>query len=317
MALRPSSLRVLGLLVTVLVPAGVACSSSSDSPLGSYTPDAGGGGGGGGVDSGGGGTGDDSGGGGVDSGGGKDSGGGATDSGAPPSCTGLAYCEDFEGYTGAITNAMALGPWKASVSTTATIFAVDTVKPHTGTKSLHISVPAGAAAHGTLNQTKAAGLVTGNNLFGRAMVFYSDQGGNGLPLAVHSWLFNGSGMGLSADASTGPVTMNMGGGGAKMQLNYHPVLPATEQSMQGGTMTTGVWHCVQWQYDGAGTPPADTAKVWVDGTVAVDVPKAKGWALATPWTSMDFGFTHYQTLAAGVDIYLDDFAVSDAMVACP
>ena len=323
MSFRPSSLRIVGLLVTVLVPAGVACSSSSDAPLGAYNPGADSGGGGGGNDSGGGGGGNDSGGGGGNDsggGGGNDSGGG-NDTGAPPACTGLAFCEDFETLDGKITNGMTIGAWKASVSGTITTFAVDGVKPHSGSKALHITVSgnmeAGAPARGTLNQTKAGGLVTGNNLFGRAMVFYSDQGGNGLPLAVHSWLFNSSGMGKSADASTGNVTMNMGGGGAKMQLNYHPVAPATEQSMQGGTMTTGVWHCVQWQYDGAGTPPANTAKVWVDGAVAVDVPATKGWEFATPWTSMDFGFTHYQTLAAGVDVYLDDFAVNDTMVACP
>jgi hypothetical protein len=325
MPFRTSSLRVVGLLVTVLVPAGVACSSSSDAPLGTYTPsdagggagnDGGGGGGGGGNDSGGGGGGNDSGG-----GGGNDSGGG-NDAGTPPSCTGLAYCEDFEAYDGKITNAMILGPWKASVGGTITTFAVDSVKPHSGSKALHITVAggagdAGASAHGTLNQTKAAGLVAGNNLFGRAMVYYSDQGGDGLPLGVHSWLFNSSGVGKSADASTGNVTMNMGGGGAKMQLNYHPVAPAGEQSVQGGTMTTGTWHCLQWEYDGAGTPPANTAKVWVDGAVAVDVPATKGWEFATPWASMDFGFTHYQNLAAGVDVYLDDFAVNDTMVACP
>ncbi len=304
-------------LAAVMVPIAVACSSSSSAPLGTYTAeDAGGGGptddsgGGGGNDSGGGGGGNDSGGGGNDSGGGGDT-------GTPTSCTGLAFCDDFEGYTGAITNAMAVGPWKASVSGTGTVMAVDTTKPHSGAKSLHITIPAGAAARGTLNQTKPAGLVAGNNLYGRAMVFYSDQGGNGLPLAVHSWLFNASGTGLAPDASTGNVTMNMGGGGAKMQLNYHPVAPAPEQAVQGGTMTAGAWHCVQWQYDGSGAPPADTAKVWVDGTVAVDVPAAKGWAFATPWSSFDFGFTHYQTLANGVDVYLDDLAIDKAMVACP
>ena len=67
-------------------------------------------------------------------------------------------------------------------------------------------------------------------------------------------------------------------------------------------MTTGVWHCVQWEYDGSGTPAKDDAKVWVDGVLAVEATPAKGWKLATPWSAFDFGFTHYQTLAAGVDI---------------
>lgn len=243
------------------------------------------------------------------------SGGGEMDAGidAPMSaCAGLAYCDDFESYMGDVKNAAMLGPWKASVAGATMV--VDTMKPHGGLKSLHITVPMGAAAHGTLNQTVPAGLVAGNNLFGRAMIFYSNTGGNGLPLGVHSWLFNSAG---NSTAANGKVTMNLGGGGAKLQINYHPPAPATEQSVQGGTMTAGVWHCVQWQYDGSGTPPKDDAKVWVDGALAVEAMPSKKWDLATPWTSMDFGFTHYQTLANGVDIYLDDFAVDGAKIDCP
>lgn len=82
-------------------------------------------------------------------------------------------------------------------------------------------------------------------------------------------------------------------------------------------MTAGAWHCVQWQYDGSGSPPADTAKMWVDGTVAVDVPASVGWKMATPWTTMMFGFTHFQTTTNPVDVFLDDFAVDGAMIDCP
>jgi hypothetical protein len=266
---------------------------------------------------------------GADTGSASDGGTGAdtgspSDTGAPPEagpdgstlagCAGLRYCDDFESYSGNVTNGMTLGPWKASVADAT--MTVDTVKPHAGAKSLHVTTPAGAAAHGTLNQTVAAGLVPGNDLFGRAMVYYSNATGYGLPLAVHSWIFNSTG---TSTVEGGTVSMNLGGGGAKLQLNYHPVPPATEQSVQGGTMTAGVWHCVQWQYDGSGTAPADDAKVWVDGVLAVEATPAKKWDFATPWSMFDFGFTHYQTLAAGdaVDIYLDDFAMNETMVACP
>ena len=228
------------------------------------------------------------------------------------SCTGIRYCDGFESYGGAVNNGAALGPWKATVMGSTMV--VDTVKPHDGAKSLHITVPAGAGTRATLNQTVAAGLVPGNNAFGRAMVFYSNTGGNGLPLAAHSWIFNSAG---TSTVAAGNVTMNMGGGGAKMQLNYHPPAPLPEQSVQGGTMTAGVWHCVQWQYDGSGTPPKDDAKVWVDGVLAVEAPPSKAWNFATPWSSFDFGFTHYQTLANGVEIFLDDFALNETMVACP
>jgi hypothetical protein len=227
---------------------------------------------------------------------------------------GPAYADDFEAYTGAITNGQMVGPWMASVAGTGVMMRVDTVRPHSGTKSLHITIPAGMTAHGTLGQTKAAGLVAGNDMYGRAMVYYDNTGGNNLPLNVHSWLFNASGMSTQA---AGGVAMNMGGGGAKMQLNYHPPAPATEQSVQGGQITAGAWHCIQWQYDGSGTPPNDTAHVWVDGTLAVSIPSTKGWMLATPWTTFAFGFTHYQTTANPVDVYLDDFALGSTMIACP
>jgi hypothetical protein len=236
------------------------------------------------------------------------------DAGVAASCTGLLYCDDFEAYSGTVADGMTLGPWKASVS--GATMTVDGVKPHAGTKSLHITTPAGLGAHGTLAQTVAAGIVPGNNMFGRAMLYYSNATGYGLPLAVHSWFFNSTG---TSTALGGNVTMNIGGGGAKMQINYHPVPPATEQSVQGGTMTAGAWHCLQWQYNGSGATPADDAKVWVDGTLAVEATAAKGWKFATPWSTFLFGFTHYQTLAAGdaVDVYLDDFALNDTMVACP
>ena len=226
--------------------------------------------------------------------------------------TGPTYADDFEAYSGPIVNAQMVGPWHASVS--GVTMTVDTVRPHSGTKSLHITVAAGATAHGTLGQTATSGLVSGNNLFGRAMVYYDNTGGNNLPLNVHSWLFNASGMSTEA---AGGVSMNMGGGGAKMQLNYHPPAPATEQSMQGGMITAGAWHCVQWQYDGSGTPPSDTARVWVDGMLALSIPATKGWMLATPWTTFAFGFTHYQTTTNPVEVFLDDFALGPQMIACP
>jgi hypothetical protein len=229
-------------------------------------------------------------------------------------CTG-AYCEDFESYpAGAITNNGTLGPWTTKVTGTVTLAAIDTVKPYSGTKSLHITVPAGATAGATLYKMVASGLVPGNNVFGRAMVFYSNDGGNAAPVGVHSWLFQGLG---TSTAGGGAVSMNWGDGGANMQLNYHP-FGAAEASVHGtAQMSAGMWHCVQWQYDGSGTTPADAAKVWVDGTVVVQVMQSQGWLFATPWSSFNFGFMHYQTLATPADVYLDDFALDGAMIPCP
>jgi hypothetical protein len=240
------------------------------------------------------------------------------DSNVPPdaaqaACT-AAYCDDFEAApTGALVNNAALGAWTAKVNGAVTLAAIDAVKPHSGTKALHVTVPAGAAAGATLSRLVPAGLVAGNNLYGRAMVYFSGDGGNAAPVGVHSWLFQALG---TSTASGAAVSMNLGDGGTKMQLNYHT--GATEMSVQGAAqMVTGAWHCVQWQYDGSGTPVANAATVWVDGTVVVSVAQSKGWQFATPWTGMNIGFQHYQTLAAPADVYIDDVAIDGAKVACP
>ena len=76
--------------------------------------------------------------------------------------------------------------------------------------------------------------------------------------------------------------------------------------------------CVQWQLDGSGVTPKNEGKVWVDGVLALDaVPPAQVWDFAQPWTSMDFGFNHYQATTNPIDIYLDDFALNNTMIPCP
>jgi hypothetical protein len=75
---------------------------------------------------------------------------------------------------------------------------------------------------------------------------------------------------------------------------------------------------MQWEYNGSGTPPKDEGKIWVDGKLVVDAaPPAQKWDFATPWSNFDFGFTHYQTTKNAIDVYLDDFALAETMVACP
>jgi hypothetical protein len=238
---------------------------------------------------------------------------------APLSCGNYLYCENFEGYSGTVANAAKLGPWVATATGTGNTMMVDSVRPYSGGKSLHITVPAGMPTRNTLNQTVQAGLVPGNNIFGRAMVYYSNTGGNGLAIGVHSWIFNANGTVTKGGAT---ADINMGGGGAKFQLNYHPPSPpapaGTEYSLQGGTQTAGKWMCVQWQLDGSGTMPKNEGKVWVDGVLALDsVNQNPVWDFAQPWTSMDFGFNHYQTTTNPIDIYLDDFALNNTMIPCP
>lgn len=249
-----------------------------------------------------------------------DSGGGDTgvDAGVD-SCAGLAYCDDFESYTASTTplaNKSTKGIWSITTSGDATM-TIDSVKPFAGKNSLHITVPNGSTgASGLLNLTKAAGLVTNNNLFGRAMVYYTKSATDDLPNGVHSWIFQGIGM---STASGKTMTLNLANGGTDYFLNYHgDTTQSAEASKTGGKPVAAAWVCMQWEYNSSGTPAADDAKVWADGVLQLEATKAaQNWNLATPFSQMQFGFTHYQTLKNAIDVYLDDFAINDAMIPCP
>ena len=233
------------------------------------------------------------------------------DAPAGADCTGLTYCDDFDSYGAmTVTDGMTVGPWKASVA--GATLAIDSTNGYHGGSALHVTMPAGTTVHGWLGQTSTSGLVAGDNLYGRAMIYYSNTGGNDLPKGVHSWFFQTAGT-SSELAMTAQINMGTGGATAQPQLNYHP----GDISKRGGSITAGAWHCVQWEYDGSGSPPADTAKVWIDGVPVIDLPASTGWKMATPWTSMELGFTHFQTTTNAVDVYLDDFALDAAMIPCP
>ena len=227
-----------------------------------------------------------------------------------------AYCDDFESYpAAALANNQTLGNWSVQIS--AVTFAIDATGGYHHTHALRVTVPAhvnsgtgGTPSHGILNQKAPGGIVASNNLFGRVMIYYSNTNGNGLPIGVHSWYFDATG---TSSAINMPVGINQGGGGTKLQLNYHP----GDLSVDNGTMTAGAWHCIQWQYDGSGSPSANLANVWIDGVVAIPSSQVTGWNFATPWDAFALGFTHYQTLNNTVDVFLDDFALDGTKVPCP
>jgi len=243
-----------------------------------------------------------------------DTGTGITDSGSTKK---LLYSEDFESYGGAVTNGTKLGPWSASLS--GATMTVDGTQSFSGTKALHVTttLPDGGPSHGTLHQAPDGGIIPGNDVHGRVMVYYSNATGFGLPLAVHSWLFSTSGPSWEDGGKS--VNTNMGGGGTKLQLNHH-FIDGTEKSMQGGTITAGTWHCIQWELDGSGSPVHDENRVWLDGALVIDaVAPQNSWPSGVPWRTFDFGFNHYQGLAQGdfVDVWLDDFALDNEPIACP
>ena len=257
------------------------------------------------------------------------------DSGTPDASCPYIYCDDFDGYdAGAIVNGQVLGPWVATVQSALTTMTIDPSGGVYGTQALRVVVQYledGGSMRATLNQHTDGGALVGSNLFGRAEIFYASDNNAGLPLNVHSWIFNAAGK----TPDGGSTSMNMGGGGTKAQLNYQyppgPKYPdggvyrfpdggiefPTEASAPGGLLTTDTWHCIQWQYDG---PPNNFGNVWIDGVPAItvnDPTPATNWVLSDAYTSFDFGFTHYQDLPNGVDLYLDNFALDSQMVPCP
>jgi hypothetical protein len=235
-----------------------------------------------------------------------------------PSCAGLRYCEDFESYgdAGTLENGKSLGPWKINVGGKV-VMSIDGDKPYSGKYSLHITEPANdtTASDGLLHQAAASGgLVTGNDVWGRAMIWYSTDGTNNLPQG-HSWVFQAQGN--SAAESNKNVSMNVANSGGQYFLNYHSATSA-EQSVTGGKPAGGKWLCMQWEYNGSGATPVDEGKIIIDGTVVVDAKKqTPNWDFATPWTNFDFGFQHYQSITNSMDVYLDDFALDDKEVPCP
>jgi hypothetical protein len=258
-----------------------------------------------------------------------------TDSSALDAACPYTYCEDFDEYdAGAIANGDVLGPWTATFQGAQTTMTVDPTGGFGGTKALRVTIhylEDGGTVRATLNQHTDGGALVGSNLFGRAEIFYDTTNDAGLPLNVHSWIFNAAGK----TPDGGATSMNMGGGGAKAQLNYQyppgPKAPdggvyltpeggleyPTEQSEQGGAITTGTWHCLQWQYDGT---PSNIGNVWIDGVPAITVNNptpVTNWVLSDAYDSFDFGFTHYQELSNGVDLHLDNFALGSQMIACP
>jgi len=233
-------------------------------------------------------------------------------------CAGFAYCEDFESYAGTLSRGEKVGPWVASVGgpVTATI---DTVRPYAGNKSLHVVMPIGTQASAMLaSPVVQAGLVAGNNLFGRAMIYYvgtPGDGGYGLPVHTHNMVFTTSG---SSTEVGGGVNVNMAGAGS---LNYQERKgTGFELATAGGDPSTNAWHCLQWEYDGSSQLPgvvSDHLQVWIDGQIVSDVPKSVGWKMATPWSSFSFGLVHLQTTENPVEFFMDSFALDGAPVPCP
>ena len=135
-------------------------------------------------------------------------------------------------------------------------------------------------------------------------------GSTGCLVAMRSWLFAASG----SLGDGGAVEVDVGAcEGATLHTNQaglgNPVIT-------GGVMTAGAWHCLQWQFDASASAPANAVNIWLDGTLVVSLPVAKGWTFPSPWNSFDLGFSTLK-LTNSVEVFLDDFALDGQRVPCP
>jgi hypothetical protein len=190
--------------------------------------------------------------------------------------------------------------------------AIDSIRSYGGHQALHITFPASQAG-GTMQQNTPSGVTPGNNIYGRLMFYFAQDGldgGTNLPFGVHSHFFTTRG--LYGDAGT---TMEVALGSA-IGFNYWP--PGTFERFVGGPIgTTNAWHCLQWALDTSGDPPENHARMWVDGTLIVNVPPRLGWVWAQPWNLFTLGFQTFQPTTNAIDVSIDSFAMSNEMVPCP
>jgi hypothetical protein len=232
---------------------------------------------------------------------------------APPAadCQGLRFCEGFE--TQALGKAPG-APWR-SFTRGGGVLVVDGTRPFGGARSLHITAPAGNDAAAVVNQRGPALPVPGNVMFGRVMVFFAGAP----PRNTHFPLFEVQGVSTVA----GNVLLRWGGNGVAsprgppFHFNYKWTLPTAAESGATSSMLVpgSRWMCVQWQYDG----PKNEARLWVDGKLQAQmtVLAARGWHFGEPWTFMQLGLQYFQPTPDAIELWLDDFALNDAMIPCP
>lgn len=246
-------------------------------------------------------------------------------------CT-TAICDSFDTYTGSLVNGGSYGPKNliASIVTTNPIWAeVDSKFYYSAPSSLHVNCTAAGPTQATLSATPSAAWA---DVYGRAMFYYSNASGNAIPTTVHSWIFNAAGTNTyfnthdvpGTGAPNGAVSMNLI---VKEQLclNYHWGGSEMGVCSTGKPVHANQWFCIQWHYDG----PNSNAEVWVDGTQVISVVhhestdytpiNSSQWRFADSpgWNKLQFGWRHYQTLPAPVDLHLDDVVLDTKATCCP
>lgn len=223
------------------------------------------------------------------------------------------FCDGFESYP---VGSPAGAPWRP-VRNDLGKMVVDETKPFGGKRSLHITVPPSRQTLTFLKQEAPAIPVPRNDLHGRVMVFFANQP----PRNTHFNIFEVQGTSPVA----GNVTMRWGGIGinrSRPLFHFNHTYRSGETGRDSkGLFPGGRWICVQWQFDAsdAGGKPKSEARFWVDENAVPEmtVTTAQKWNFGVPWRSIHIGLKYFQPTPDPVEMWIDDFAISDKAIPCP
>ncbi|HEY0706298.1 MAG TPA: hypothetical protein VGG33_05840, partial [Polyangia bacterium] len=208
------------------------------------------------------------------------------------------FCDDYEQQTAGMPPT-----GRFMVRAPAGAMVVDTTKPFSGTKSLHIKMAA-PTSRAMMEFTQQFPF---NDLHGRMMLFVTR-----VPTNDIHWDF------LYAYYSSG----NQWELGGQFQGWSLVIDPPDHPVYSKDKIPLGRWFCLQWQfkYGGPGADNTYTAKV--DGKVidrgswtGAD-PTGMKWP-AAPWQRMVVGWQPYGSSNVEVDTWIDDLAFGEQEIACP
>jgi hypothetical protein len=232
--------------------------------------------------------------------------GGNASGGSPAGCDPKwLFCDDFESYA---SGPAPDGPWSIADNYGNWDIGVVDDRSVSGLQSAFFSVETTGRA---FMATHDPFPVSGNNFFGRYMIYFSELPGQGV--GVHWDVVSA----LAEDGDDG--NYRWGGMWGHMMANYHPgdcYGNAKELIPQAGK-----WQCIEWQFDG----PSRALHVWLDGKHAsientgggcVNGPGDATWDAPDEFLQLQIGWAHYQNQLAGNQVWIDDVVIDDERIGC-
>jgi hypothetical protein len=218
----------------------------------------------------------------------------AVDGGTPtlPSCAGTILCDNFEAYAGKPG-----APWMVSNAAPGSSLVVDTTKPYSGQKSVHVTSGGGGNGGDDMTMRTTMGLpAPGNHVFGRMMMFLKGP----WPM-THIRVM---GMPNPTPAPQGYV------------IDAHTSWSLEALVDNGGNggnapIVTDKWVCVEWEFN-APSGGAVTTHLWISGTEVLPAP------VGFPHVDMLELWVGYTTalISPPTEMWVDDVALSTTRIGC-